>query len=156
MELKRKVYEKKVEWKNKYAPNYALFLKGARRVGKSTLALKLGKEEYKSYIEIRFDKAPDEIKALFINSLEDLDSFFYKLQLFYKTRLYDRESLIILDEIQLLPEVRQEFKNYLRIKREDFIDTGILTSITKKAKENLVLSEVYTIKVLPNFMAFCL
>ena len=66
---KRKVYDKMLEWKNKYAPDYALFLKGARRVGKSTLANNFGKENYKSYIEIRFDKAPDEIKNLFVNSL---------------------------------------------------------------------------------------
>jgi predicted AAA+ superfamily ATPase len=98
MEFKRKVYDKMLKWKNEYAPNYALFLKGARRVGKSTLALKLGKEEYKSFIEIRFDKAPNEIKELFVNSLEDLDYLFNKLQIFYKTRLYVRESLIILDE----------------------------------------------------------
>ena len=62
---KRKVYDKMLEWKNKYAPDYALFLKGARRVGKSTLANNFGKENYKSYIEIRFDKAPDEIKNSF-------------------------------------------------------------------------------------------
>ena len=64
-----------IKWKNEYAPNYALFLKGARRVGKSTLALKLGKEEYKSFIEIRFDKAPSEIKELFIKNA----SFFFLL-----------------------------------------------------------------------------
>ena len=46
MEFKRKIYAKMLEWKKDYAPNYALFLKGARRVGKSTLAQKLGKEEY--------------------------------------------------------------------------------------------------------------
>ena len=43
MEFKRKVYDKMLKWMNEYAPNYALFLKGARRVGKSTLDLKLGK-----------------------------------------------------------------------------------------------------------------
>ena len=87
-EFKRKVYDKMLWWKVNKAPEYALFLKGARRVGKSTLANKLGREEYKSYIEIRFDKAPNEIKDLFVNSLEDLDSLFNKLQLFYKTIYY--------------------------------------------------------------------
>ena len=87
-EFRRKVYDKMLWWKENKAPDYALFLKGARRVGKSTLANKLGREEYKSYIEIRFDKAPDEIKDLFVNSLEDLDGMFNKLQFFYKTKLY--------------------------------------------------------------------
>ena len=149
MEFKRKIYEKMIKWKDEYAPNYALFLKGARRVGKSTLALKFAKEEYKSYIEIRFDKAPNEIKDLFINSLEDLDSFFNKLQVHYKTRLYNRESLIILDEIQLFPKARQALKTLLEDKRYDYIETGSLASITKKSKDILIPSEEYTIEVLP-------
>ena len=149
MEFKRKVYNKMIKWKNEYAPDYALFLKGARRVGKSTLALRLGREEYKSYIEIRFDKAPDEIKELFINSLEDLDYFFNKLQIFYKTRLYVRESLIILDEIQLFPAARQALKTLLEDKRYDYVETGSLASINKKSKDILIPSEEYTIEVLP-------
>ena len=86
-EFERKIYNQMLWWKKNKAPNYALLLKDARRVGKSTLANKLGKEEYKSYIEIRFDKAPEEIKELFVNSLEDLDAMFNKIQLFYKTKL---------------------------------------------------------------------
>lgn len=149
MEFKRKVYAKMLEWKNEFAPNYALFLKGARRVGKSTLAVKLGKEEYKTYIEIRFDKVPDDIKDLFVNSLEDLDSFFNKLQVFYKTRLYPRKSLIILDEIQLFPQARQALKTLLEDKRYDYIETGSLASITKKSKQILIPSEEYIVEVLP-------
>ena len=149
MEFKRKVYAKMLEWKNEFAPNYALFLKGARRVGKSTLAVKLGKEEYKTYIEIRFDKAPDDIKDLFVNSLEDLDSFFNKLQVFYKTRLYPGKSLIILDEIQLFPQARQALKTLLEDKRYDYIETGSLASITKKSKQILIPSEEYIVEVLP-------
>lgn len=149
MEFKRKIYEKMLLWKNEYAPNYALFLKGARRVGKSTLAQKIGREQYKSFIEIRFDKAPEEIKELFVNSLEDLDSLFNKLQVFYKTRLFPRESLIILDEIQLFPQARQALKTLLEDKRYDFIETGSLASITKKSKKILIPSEEYIIEVLP-------
>ncbi len=135
MEFKRKIYDKMLKWKKEYAPHYALFIKGARRVGKSTLALKLGKEEYKSYIEIRFDRAPNEIKNLFVNSLEDLDILFNQLQIFYKTKLYPNESLIILDEIQLFPKARQALKTLLEDKRYDYIEIGSLASITKKAKK---------------------
>ena len=95
IEFKRKAYDKILEWKEKRAPDYPLFLKGARRAGKSTLAEKIGKEKYKSYILIRFDKAPDEIKNLFANSLEDLDNLFNTLQVCSKKKLYDRESLIV-------------------------------------------------------------
>ena len=148
-EFRRKVYDKMLWWKENKAPDYALFLKGARRVGKSTLANKLGREEYKSYIEIRFDKAPDEIKDLFVNSLEDLDGMFNKLQLFYKTKLYKNESLIILDEIQLFPLARQALKTLLEDKRYDYIETDSLASIKKKSKKILIPSEEYHLNVYP-------
>ena len=41
--FERKIFQEMLQWKQHYAPNYALFLKGARRVGKTTLAEKLGK-----------------------------------------------------------------------------------------------------------------
>ena len=39
-----------LEWKNNYSDRYALMIKGARRVGKSTIAEEFAKNEYKSYI----------------------------------------------------------------------------------------------------------
>lgn len=54
--FERKIYQEMLRWKHDYAPKYALFLKGARRVGKTTLAKKLGEEAYKSHILIRFDQ----------------------------------------------------------------------------------------------------
>ena len=149
IEFKRKIYEKMIEWKQKRTPDYALFLKGPRRVGKSTLASKLGREQYKSFIEIRFDKAPEEIKNLFVNSLEDLDDMFEKIQIHYKTKLYRRESLIILDEIQLFPEARQALKTLLEDKRYDYIETGSLASIKRNSKKILKPSEEYTLNVYP-------
>ena len=149
IEFKRKAYDKILEWKEKRAPDYALFLKGARRVGKSTLAEKIGKEKYKSYILIRFDKAPDEIKNLFVNSLEDLDNLFNTLQVFYKKKLYERESLIILDEIQLFPLARQALKTLLEDKRYDYIETGSLATIKKKSKKILIPSEEYALNIYP-------
>lgn len=148
-EFERKIYKQMLWWKENKAPNYALFLKGARRVGKSTLAERMGKNEYKSYILIRFDKAPDEIKNLFVNSLEDLDTLFTKLQFFYKKKLYVNESLIILDEIQLFPQARQAVKTLLEDGRYHYIETGSLASIKKKSKDILIPSEEYQLDVLP-------
>lgn len=86
--FERKIYQEMLKWKKEYAPKYSLFLKGARRVGKTTLAEKLGKEEYKSYILIRFDQVNEDIRDLFTNSLLDLDNLFNTLQVVYSTRLY--------------------------------------------------------------------
>jgi hypothetical protein len=43
-------YTELQKWKKEYASEYALFIKGARRVGKTTIAEELGKNEYKSYM----------------------------------------------------------------------------------------------------------
>lgn len=147
--FERKVYQEMLKWKKEYAPKYALFLKGARRVGKTTLAEKLGKEEYRSYIMVSFDQAEEDIKQLFTESLRDLDNLFNTLQFAYNTRLYPHESLIILDEIQLFPPARQALKTLLADGRYDFLETGSLATIRKKSKDILIPSEEYPVDVLP-------
>lgn len=147
--FERKVYQEMLRWKNESAPNYALFLKGARRVGKTTLAEKLGKEAYKSYILIRFDQTNKEIEDLFVNGLRDLDMLFNTLQFLYNTRLYPGESLIILDEIQLFPLARQALKTLLEDGRYDYLETGSLATIKKRSKNILIPSEEYPLDVLP-------
>ena len=74
--FERKIFQEMLKWKEQYAPHYALFLKGAERVGKTTLAEKLGREAYESYILIRFDQADQVVKDLFVTGLRDLDVFF--------------------------------------------------------------------------------
>ena len=149
--LKRKTYEELLKWKKEYAPEYALFLKGARRVGKTTIAEELGKNEYKSFITINFQSANDTIRDLFVNSLLDLDYFFNVIQLQYGKKLYKRESLIILDEIQLYPLARQALKTLLADGRYDYIETGSLAGIKKKTEssEILIPSEEYAVEMFP-------
>ena len=134
--FERKIFQDMLRWKAQYAPKYALFLKGARRVGKTTLAEKLGREAYESYILIRLDNADQSIKDLFVNGLRDLDTLFTQLQLEYRTPLYPRKSLIILDEIQLFPPARQALKTLLEDGRYDYLETGSLAGITKKQRHS--------------------
>ena len=124
-----------------------MFLKGARRVGKTTIAEEFGEKEYKSFITINFQRANEAIKDLFVNGLMDLDYFFNVIQMQYKIKLYTRKSLIILDEIQLFPQARQALKTLLEDKRYDYIETGSLAGITKKNKkiEILIPSEEYSV-----------
>ncbi len=149
--LKRKAYAKLREWKAKYAPDYALFLKGARCVGKTTLAETFGKNEYRSYIKINFQETSPSIKELFTDSLTDLNYFFQILQMEYKTKLYERESLIILDDIQFFPLARQALKTLLEDKRYDYMETGSWASFTKKSKDNDTLnpSKEYCVEMFP-------
>lgn len=149
--LRRKSYEELKKWKTKYAPKYALFIKGARRVGKTTIAEEFGRAEYRSFIKIDFHSANDTIRDLFVNSLMDLDYFFNVIQMQYGVRLYRRESLIILDEIQLYPLARQALKTLIADGRYDYIETGSLAGIKKKTEQSeiLVPSEEYAIEMFP-------
>ena len=95
MILKRKIYDKLVEWKRESNGSTALLIGGARRGGKSFVAKAFGENEYKSYILIDFAVAPQEIKDLFVHDTGDLELFFQKLSLYYSVTLYRRQSLII-------------------------------------------------------------
>ena len=53
-----------LEWKRERNGSTALLLKGARRVGKSTVAKAFAENEYKSYILIDFAQASKEVKQL--------------------------------------------------------------------------------------------
>jgi len=48
--MKRKIYDKLLDWKNTANGDTALLIDGARRVGKSYIAENFAKENYKSYI----------------------------------------------------------------------------------------------------------
>ncbi len=94
--FKRKIYDKMLEWKHERNGSTALLIKGARRVGKSTIATEFAKHEYKTFIKIDFAKVGSDIKTLF-EDLRDLDFLFLQLQSLFKTTLLERESVIILD-----------------------------------------------------------
>lgn len=139
------------------APDYALFIKGARRVGKSEIAKEFANNEYRSFIKIDFNEAGNEIKDLFINNLNNLDYIFRILSTEYKTKLYNQESAIILDEIQLFPPARQALKTLLEDGRYHYIETGSLAGITKKSRESEILipSEEHSLEMYPlNFEEF--
>ena len=146
--FKRKVYDKLVQWKNNSNGNTAVLIEGARRIGKSTTAEQFAQNEYKSYIIVDFSVAPKSIKELF-DDVSDVDYIFLQLQLQYKTDLYERESVIIFDEVQLCPMARQAVKALVKDHRYDYIETGSLISIKRNVKDILIPSEERKISMYP-------
>lgn len=147
--MKRKIYEKLLDWKHKEAGRTALLIDGARRVGKSYIAKEFAEAEYKSHILIDFNRAPKEVVDLFDNYLNDLDTLFMYLSNFYGTKLYERETLIILDEVQLCPRARSAIKYLVADGRYDYLETGSLMTIKKNVKDILIPSEEEHIKMYP-------
>ncbi len=155
MYFKRKAYDQLLEWKERYADQYAVLLEGARRVGKTTIAEQFAVNEYKSYILIDFSKTSDEERACF-DDINDLDMFFLRLQAVRGVNLYEHESVIIFDEVQLFPKARQAIKHLVKDARYHYIETGSLISIKKNVKNILIPSEEMKIQVYPmDYEEFC-
>ena len=146
--IKRKIYDKILDWKETTKGSKALLIEGARRIGKSTVAEEIGKNEYKSYVLIDFNKASKKIFDLFDN-LNELDVFFQTISLEYNTRLYNRESLIIFDEIQKFPKAREAIKYLVADGRYDYIETGSLISIKENVEGITIPSEERKLKMYP-------
>lgn len=155
MYFKRKAYDQLLEWKETYADNYAVLLEGARRVGKSTIAEEFAKHEYKSYILIDFSKTSEDVLECF-DDISNLDMFFLRLQATTGKDLYENESVIIFDEVQLFPKARQAIKHLVEDGRYHYIETGSLISIKKNVMGILIPSEEMKISVYPmDFEEFC-
>ena len=146
--MKRKIYDSMQKWKEENGRT-ALLIDGARRVGKSYIAQEFAKKEYKSYILIDFNRAPAEITDLFVHYLNDLNMFFLYLSNFYGVKLYERESLIIFDEVQLFPKARAAIKYLVEDGRYDYVETGSLMTIKKNVADIVIPSEERHMKMYP-------
>lgn len=147
--MKRKIYTELLKWKKEDAGRTALLIDGARRVGKSYIVEAFAKAEYLNYILIDFNRASKEVTDLFHNYLDNLDMFFMYLASFYNVKLYERETLIIFDEVQLFPRARSAIKYLVADGRYDYIETGSLMSIKKNVRDIVIPSEEHHIRMYP-------
>lgn len=146
--FKRKIYERMLRWKHESQGQTALLVKGARRIGKSTVAEEFARNEYESCIIIDFSIADDAVKELF-SHISDLDYFFLRIQSLFNVSLHERKSVIVFDEVQLFPPARQAIKHLVKDHRYDYIETGSLISIKKNVKGIVIPSEETRIAMYP-------
>ncbi len=147
--MRRKIYTELLKWKEEEAGRTALLIDGARRVGKSYIVENFAKQEYKSYIIIDFNRVNQEVTELFENYLNDLDLFFMYLSNYYNVKLYERDTLIIFDEVQLFTRARAAIKYLVADGRYDYIETGSLMSIKKNVKDIVIPSEERHLRMYP-------
>lgn len=149
MELKRKIYENLKKWKENSNGETALLIEGARRVGKSYVAERFAKAEYKSYILIDFANVDQQVLDVFEHDINDLDLFFNKLAAFYGKKLFQRNTLFIFDEVQLFPKARQLVKYLVADGRYDFLETGSLITLKQNVQNIVIPSEEDAISMYP-------
>ncbi|WP_370806245.1 ATP-binding protein [Alistipes indistinctus] len=146
--FKRKIYDRMLRWKEESDGQTALLIKGARRIGKSTIAEEFARQEYKSHIIIDFSIADEAVKELF-SHISDLNYFFLRIQSLFNVSLHERQSVIVFDEVQLYPPARQAIKCLVKDHRYDYIETGSLLSIKKNVKGIVIPSEETRIAMYP-------
>ncbi|MBR5082450.1 MAG: ATP-binding protein [Bacteroidales bacterium] len=147
--MKRKIYNKLLEWKEQRNGATAVLIEGARRVGKSYIVEEFARNEYDSYLLIDFNKADRVVWAWFDTLLEDLDTLLMNLQIHYGTRLTPGKSVIVFDEVQLCPRARAAIKYLVADGRFHYIETGSLVSIKKNVRNIVIPSEEEAISMFP-------
>jgi len=146
--FKRKLYNEMLKWKETDKGTTALLIKGARRVGKSTIVEVFAKSEYESYILIDFVNCSQEVRDMW-NDISDLNFIFLRLQIIYGVSLKERKSLLVFDEVQNCPNARQAIKYLVKDGRYDYIETGSLLSIRQNVKDISIPSEEKEVTLYP-------
>lgn len=104
---------------------------------------------------IDFSKTTNNILECF-DDIGNLNIFFLRLQAETGITLYEHESLIIFDEVQLFPKARQAIKYLVADGRYSYLETGSLISIKKNVKDILIPSEEMKIQIYPmDYEEFC-
>lgn len=154
--MKRKIYQTLLKWKKERKGEVALLIEGARRIGKSHIVEEFGHDEYESYILVDFSKVSPQVMEFFDLYLDDLDTLFQNLELYFRCKLFPRQSrgeearsLIIFDEVQFCPRARSGIKHFVKDNRFDYIETGSLVSIKKNVKDIMIPSEEHPVQMYP-------
>lgn len=154
--MKRKIYQTLLKWKKERKGEVALLIEGARRIGKSHIVEEFGRDEYESYILVDFSKVSPQVMEFFDLYLDDLDTLFQNLELYFRCKLFPRQSrgeearsLIIFDEVQFCPRARSGIKHFVKDNRFDYIETGSLVSIKKNVKDIMIPSEEHSVQMYP-------
>ncbi len=154
--MKRKIYNQLLDWKQNKRGEVALLIEGARRIGKSYVVEDFAKQEYDSYLLVDFSKVNPQVMDFFNLYLDDLDTLFAQMEVYFNCKLKPRKSsneqaksIIIFDEVQFCPRARAAIKHLVADRRYDYIETGSLISIKKNVKDIMIPSEEHAIEMHP-------
>lgn len=143
--LKRKIYEKLLDWKSNRG-QHCLLIKGARQVGKTYIVREFGKAEYESFIEINFLEHP-EYKIIFDGD-RSAETIFKNISYnIPNVKLVPHKTLLFLDEIQKCANARTALKFLAQDERFDVIASGSLLGLAYGRDDDKEVEEVESIPV---------
>lgn len=143
--LKRKIYDKLLEWKKEHK-NECLLVKGARQVGKTYTIRQFGKKEYESFIEINFHEHKS-LKVIFEGNKNPEEIYKRITANIPNVKLIPGKTLIFLDEIQKCSDARTALKFLAEDGRYDIIASGSLLGLEYGKDDDKEVKEVESIPV---------
>ena len=139
--FERTLYDTLVKWAEK--SDFALYLKGPRQAGKTSLLRKLGEEEFENFVYIalnddgdreKFERLHTESYNLFDRNGGFEDSHGERFTWIFKqfNRAYEnnRQNLVIIDEIQESPKVYKLIRQIRRSLKSKLAVSGSYLGVT--------------------------
>lgn len=132
MDLKRTIYQELLDWKNEDSGK-VLEVNGARQVGKTYILDKFAKENYKNYIYINMVQSTGEtfLECLDIvkkdwkpGTNRDGKQIHKALKLYDNNFTDEKDTIVVIDEIQESPEVFSMIREFAREFEAHFVVTG--------------------------------
>lgn len=151
--LSRNAWSKLEKWKSSPSRK-ALLLKGARQIGKTTLARAFGDANYECVAEINFLEDPQS--AFIFDGALDAETIIANLTAYLRKPLVSGKTLVLLDEIQECPAARTAIKFLVEDGRFDYIETGSLLGVKTKQVASYPVGFEEHLEMFPlDFEEFC-
>lgn len=111
IKMKRKIYQKLLEWKNSKEDIKPLIVLGARQVGKTYIIEEFCKNEYKNFATVNLFRRTDVVSLYKNNSLNS-DEKYNMLKALIDIDLDEEDTILFIDEIQESEELISELKYF--------------------------------------------
>ena len=151
--MNRKIFSSLKEWKSK-VDRKPLIIRGARQVGKTWLMKELGRLCYGETVYVNFD-TDTVAKSLFTQDL-DVTRIVRGLEIAYDIKIIPEQTLIILDEIQEVPQALSALKYfYEQLPQYHIVAAGSLLGVSLHEANSFPVGKVDFISLFPlTFLEF--
>ena len=151
--MKRSVFYNLQKWKEK-TDRKPLIIRGARQVGKTWLMKEFGRACYEKVVYVNLDN--DSIaRTLFLQDL-DVNRIIQGLEIAYDTKIPSENTLIILDEIQEVPQALSSLKYFCeQLPQYHVIAAGSLLGVSLHSATSFPVGKVDFMSLYPlTFLEF--
>lgn len=153
--LKRKMFNRLSAWAAlPSASRKALFLTGARQVGKSYAVRELGQREFGTYCEINLLENEPARRALL--DARNAEDFISRVTLFCGIPLVEGDTLVFIDEVQEAPDIMTMAKFLVEDGRFSWAFSGSMLGTELKGVRSYPVGYVHELTMRPlDFEEFC-